>query len=352
MATTKKTSRRTGVALVAALGVLASAGAGAAALRSDDRMQVVLRTERIGDGVLTGTHVRLDGVQVGDVTGIESAGGGQQRITLRLDASQLPGLTDALSVDYAPSNLFGIGEVALRRGDGGRPLRDGATVDLTGGNATRVTDATMGALIRAVGQTTNEVLSPRLTEVLTQLATDAKAFAPIMQALVMLGRTVADTQVYAPSYLIGQYASTLRGAADFTGSTIDLLDRLNKIEVLRTQQPLFDAGVDLIANGFFPAISGVGQAGQRHLTGYSDLLVPLLDAMAQLVPTPAQSSAELRELLERVDRSFVNTPDGPVLRLEVALRGVPAVGVPLLAALGGSVASVAGPSGAPAGGER
>ncbi|WP_157535226.1 mammalian cell entry protein [Nocardia inohanensis] len=317
-----------GSAVLALVVAVAVGGAGYRAARADDRMEVVLRTQHIGDGVLAGTTVRLDGVAVGEVADIASAGGGQQRITMRLDASQLPGLTDSLLVDYAPANLFGIGEVELRRGTGGVPLRAGANIDLTG--AGRVTDATMGALIRSLGQTTNQVLTPRLTEVLTQFATDAKAFAPILEAIVMLGRAVADTQRYDPSYLIAQYAATLRGAAEFSGATVDLLDRINNIEILRNDQQLFDTGIDLVANKFFPAITGIGKVGAKHYTGYADMLTPLLDVTAQMVPAPQRSSAELRELLARIDRSFVDTPDGPVLQLEVALRGAPAVAVPLL----------------------
>ncbi|MFI7665682.1 MlaD family protein [Nocardia sp. NPDC049526] len=347
-ATTGKSARRTGVIALAVVAVVAAVWAGAQAVRADDRMRVTLRTEQIGDGIVTGARVRLDGVNIGEVTGIESAGAGQQQITLRLDKSQLTGLTDALVLDYAPSNLFGISEVELRRGQGGVPLHEGGNVDLTGASASRVSNATMGTLIRSLGQTTDRVLTPQLADVLTALATDAKAFTPILEAVVMLSRAVAETQRYDPSFLIGQYASTLHGTAEFAGATIDLLDHINNIEVLRTDQPLFDSGVDMIANKLFPAITNLGYTGQRHYTGYSDMLTPLLNVTAQMVPTPQRSSAELRTLLERIDNSFVDTPEGPVLRLELTLRGFPALAAPLLGAVGKGVAVATPAPGDPA----
>ncbi|MGA6204127.1 mammalian cell entry protein [Nocardia testacea] len=329
-AITAKSARRTGALACAVAAVVAAVWIGHHAVRVDARMAVTLRTEQIGDGVVAGARVRLDGVGVGEVTGISSVGAGQQQITLRLDGSQLTGLTDALVIDYAPSNLFGISELELRRGQGGAPLREGATIDLTGAAAFRVTDVTMGTLIRSLGQTTDQVLTPELTGVLTELATDAKAFTPILQAIVMLGRAVADTQRYDPSFLIGRYASTLYGTAEFAGATVDLLDHINNIEVLRTDQPLFDAGVTLLTDDLFPALANLGHVGQRHYTGYSDMLTPLLSITAQMVPTPQKSSAELRAILERIDNSFVDTPEGPVLQLELTLRGFPVPASPLL----------------------
>lgn len=331
-----KSARRTGAVALAVLVVVTAMWDACRSGQDDDRMAVMLRTEQVGDGVVAGTRVRFDGVQVGEVTGISSVGTGRQRITLRLDGSQLIGLTDTLAVDYAPSNLFGISEIALRRGQGGVPLRAGDEVDLVGAAASRVTDVTMGTLIRSLGQTTNQVLTPELTGVLTDLATDAKAFAPILEAIVMLGRAVAETQRYDPSFLIGQYASTLYGAAEFAGATVDLLYHIHNIEVLRTDRPLFDAGIDLLTDQLFPGLADVGRVGQRHYTGYSDMLTPLLNVTAQMVPNPQRSSAELRTILERIDNSFVDTPEGPVLQLELTLRGFPVLAAPLLGATGGA----------------
>ncbi|MFF0456482.1 MlaD family protein [Nocardia africana] len=354
-ATTGKSARRTGVLALAVVAVVAAVWAGSQAVRVDDRMRVTLRTEQIGDGVVTGARVRLDGVSVGEVTDIESIGAGQQQITLRLDKSQLTGVTDALVLDYAPSNLFGVSELELRRGQGGVPLHEGGNVDLTGAAASRVSNATLGTLIRSLGQTTDRVLTPQLADVLTALATDAKAFTPILEAVVMLGRAISDTQRYDPSFLIGQYASTLHGTAEIAGATVDLLDHINNIEVLRTDQPLFDSGIDMIANKLYPAITNLGRTGARHYTGYSDMLAPLLNVTAQMVPTPQRSSAELRTLLQRIDNSFVDTPEGPVLRLELTVRGFPVLAAPLFgnAGAGAGVATPApGVPAAIAGGTR
>ncbi len=289
-----------------------------------------LRTEQIGDGIVAGTQVRLDGVLVGEVGGIEPADRGTQRITLRLDGSRLRNIDASLGVDYAPANLFGISEVGLRRGPGGPPLHDGASLDLTGARAGAVYDATLGALIRSLSTVTTDVLTPNLVTLLDRLARDVGAFTPFLQAVVETFRTVAAVQKYDPSYLMRQYGAALAGGAPFVAATATLIEQINTIEVLRTDREHFDATVGAVVDRLFPAVSSTMNRAGAHLDAYTSMLVPLLSALAPMVAHPQRSSAQLRELLERLGATLPNTPDGPKLNLDVELRSVPAVSVPLL----------------------
>ncbi|QLY30451.1 MlaD family protein [Nocardia huaxiensis] len=304
--------------------------------RTETGLPITLHTERIGDGVLTGTQVRLNGVQVGEVTAITPADNGTQLIELRLDQDQLAGLDDSLRIDYAPANLFGISEIVLRRGAGGSPLRAGSEVDLTGLRANGVYDATLSGLLRSLAGVSNDVLTPQLSTVLGQLAADFHAFTPFLQTVVMLARTVAERQQVAPSELLGQYGSALEGGAQFVDSTLRVIDQVSGIEVLRTDREQFDATVAVIVDKLFPTLSATLFHAGDNFSGYTDMLAPLLRVLAQMVPAPQQSSAELRALLDRVRTAMPDTPAGPVLNLDIDLRGVPAVAVPLLGAAGGA----------------
>ncbi|NMN98899.1 MlaD family protein [Antrihabitans stalactiti] len=299
-------------------------------IRGDDRMQIVLQTEEIGDGIVEGTPVRLDGVAVGEIETIDTSTIGQQLITLRLNQSQLFGVTDTLDIDYAPANLFGISEIELRRGSGGTALGNHDVVDLTGRHGDRVRDVTMGNLLRSVTRTATDVLTPQLTDTLTTLAGDLEAFTPILEAIVSTGRNIADTQRYAASFLVGQFGSALSGAAPMVGGTIDLIDTVRNIEILHTHKETFDEVVQIAIHQLFPGVSTLLFTAQDYFAGYANMLPPVLDAATRMIPTPQLSSAQLRDLLARLDRSFTDTPDGPMLNLAVTLRGVPALSVPLL----------------------
>ncbi len=326
--TSRRAARILGViATVLAMVVALGWHWGSTARESQD-MRIQLRTNRIGDGVVHGAEVRLNGVTVGSVTDIAAKPGGQQLIMVSLNPAQLFGLTDSFDVDYAPSNLFGISEITLKRRSGGSALRNGALVDLTA--AGRVNDVTMGNLLRALSVNASDVLTPEMTELLNRASADLTAFTPMIQAVVNVSRAVADTQRYPPSFLIEQYASFFNGVSKFADGTIRLVYEVYSINVLRNDRARFDVGVGLVVDDLFPLISKLGWTAKDHLTAYSDAFTTLLNQLAQMVPNPAQSSADITELLNRLNLAFRDTPEGPELGLAVTLRGIPGLAVPLL----------------------
>lgn len=302
--------------------------------RPPDRFQVQLRTEQIGEGVIEGTRVRYDGVTVGEITEIAAVGEGRQLITLDLDKTQTASLTDAVTVDYAPENLFGISALTLRAAEGGAPLAEGALIDLAGAHADKVTDVTMGSLLRALTETSTEVLTPRLSELLATVNSEMSSFAPLWEAIITLSRAVADTQRYPAPYLIDQYSAFFGGVGDFASATFRLLHSVMNIEIFLTDRPRYDATITMVVDGALPSIGTLGDAANRHLSPYTTESTPLVAALAATVPAPGRSRAEVTELIDRLNRLFSDTPDGPAVNVAVTLRGMPGLAVPLLGTSG------------------
>lgn len=326
---------KVGAVALAVVVAVAAAWYGLRAVRADDGLRISLRTEQIGDGVLDGTQVRMNGVLIGKVVEIEPAERGTQRITLQLDDSRLFGLDDSMLVDYAPQNLFGISEIELRRGPGGSPLRTGASIDLTGKNSTAVYDATMGSILRSMSQVGGSVLTPQMASVIAQAAADVEAFTPLAQAIIAASRTVVDNQKMPPSELVGNLGPAFEGGGQFAGAAVEVVDVLRSIQRLQQDRPAYDHGVDLVVNKLLPTLSEtLGQAGTQ-LSGTTDVLATIVSALAQMVPAPQQTASQLTELLQRLRSAMPDSGHGPVLNVEVDLRGVPAVAVPLLGAGGG-----------------
>ncbi len=315
-------------ALVSVVAVNASTGG-----NNDDQLTVSLHTEQIGEGIVTGTKVRLDGVKVGEVAKISSSELGRQMIELDLDRDQTAALTDELNVDYAPANLFGISAVVLKRSDAGALLQDNETIDLTGPNADRVGNFTLARLLRMVTSTSVNVLTPQLTDLLTKSADDLQQFTPFLESVVVLSRTVAETQRYLPSFLIGEYASFLYGLGAYTSGTLGLVNEVMNIDILRYQRDKFDATIAMMGKGALPAFGRIGIVSGEYTKGSTDSLTPLLEAMVATMPNPARSTAQFDELLDRVDRTFSDGPNGPQVNLELTLQGVPGLAVPLLGLL-------------------
>ncbi|GAB2564284.1 hypothetical protein GCM10027167_84340 [Nocardia heshunensis] len=316
-----------------ALALVVAVVAGWALYRSqqtEDGLAISLRTEQIGDGVLVGTDVRANGVVVGKVTDIAPNQHGTQQISLRLDDSKLFGLDDSLSVDYAPANLFGISEIELRKGAGGSPLRAGTVLDFTGARAAAVYDATMGSILRSASQVGGSVLTPQMASVIAQAAADTQAFTPLAQALITAQRTITNNQKMPMSELFGKLGPAFDGGGQFAGATVQVVDLIRSMQRLQTDRADYDKNVAIVTGQLLPILANTFSQAGTQLSGTTDMLVPVLTALAQMVPRPQQSAVELRELLQRLSAAMPDNGQGPVLNVQVDLKGVPAIAVPLL----------------------
>ncbi|GAA1631414.1 hypothetical protein GCM10009764_62790 [Nocardia ninae] len=329
MAVDKQRSRLVGLVAVAVIVAVVAVLALQRELRTDDGMHISLHTEQVGDGILAGTPVRVDGVQVGTVTGVDPAERGTQRIGLRLDRSQLHGIDDSMRVDYAPANLFGISEIELRRGAGGSALRDDSVLDLTGANSAAIFDATMGSMLRSLSASGDSVLTPQMATVISQVSHDMKAFTPLAQAIIQAAQIVTDNQRMPFSELAAALGPAFYGAGNFAGANEVMVDMIRNIPRLQSNRESFDAGVRMHTDTLLPGIANLGTALGNDLSGVTDMLAPVLTLLAQMVPQPRQSGADLTELLRRLRAAMPDTPNGPVLNAEIDLSGMPVL-APLL----------------------
>ncbi|MFD3458191.1 MlaD family protein [Nocardia fluminea] len=302
-----------------------------------DQIRVALLVGEVGEGVGEGTDVRLDGVRVGSVAAIDFAGRSRQRIELTLSGSQLFGLTNALTVDYAPGNLFGISAIELHSTAGGAELVDGSTVDLTDRDADRVHDATLSALLKSTGQLTDEVLTPKLVELLSTVSRDLTAFTPLMQAIGTTARSYAETRQLPPSMLFDQFGSALTGLPPMLTGGLTLLNAeyTNKYLAVPDQLQRFGQMFEGIQYQLLPTVTQLLSTSQQYFGGILPMISLVLDRLSASVSTPQRSGEQLSELLTRLDTAFRDTPNGPVLDVAVELDVVPGLAAPLASILGG-----------------
>ncbi|WP_063046215.1 hypothetical protein [Nocardia pseudovaccinii] len=303
--------------------------------RPADDIRVALLATHVGAGVAPGTDVRLDGVRVGSVASVAIVGPGRQRIGLDLQGSQLFGLTDALTVDYAPGNLFGITALQLNSVNGGKPLTDGSTIDLSGRDPDRVRDATLAALLESTGQLTDDVLTPKLTELLRRTSHDINAFTPLLQAIGTTARSYTETRQLPPSFLLDQYGSALNGVPALLAGAAELLHSDLTNQQLQTKQDIqrFSEMFDKVKTLMLPAATDTLYTAQKYFQGFLPIATAILDQVSGAVSAPERSEGELSELLARLGTAFHDSPSGPVLNARVDLDVVPGLAGPLSALL-------------------
>ncbi|RMI30045.1 MlaD family protein [Nocardia stercoris] len=301
-----------------------------------DRIDIALVVDHVGEGIAAGTDVRLDGVRVGTVSAVDLAARGTRRIELALRRSQLFGLTDAVTADYAPGNLFGISTLDLHANPGGTELREGTAVDLTGAAANRVADATLSALLTSTGKLTDDVLTPQLTEVLRQVSHDVTAFTPLLQAIGATVRAAVETQQLPPSYLLDRFGSALTGLPSILTGGLTILKSDYENKYLASPDHIRDYGGLWVGvqDQLLPVLKQLLDAAQPEFGDLVPVAAAPLRQVAAAVSTPQRSAGQLSELLDRVGRSFHDTPDGPVVDADVNLDVVPGLAGPLAALLG------------------
>ncbi|WP_067902732.1 MlaD family protein [Nocardia vaccinii] len=323
-------ARTTGSLLVAAAVLTTASIYTFSGQQGSDGLEAHVRTEQVGDGITNGTVVQLDGVKVGKVASITSTEKGRQLVTLDLDRSQISGLNDDFELSYAPVNLFGVSAVVIKPTDGGPQLKDDATIDLTGANSSKVSDFTLGRLLETLTAESTTVLTPQLTDLLTTASSDLRRLAPFLESMMVLTRTAVDAQRYTPTSVIDHYSSFADGLGKYSSSTLTLMHSILNIEVFVHERDRFDATIAMFDRAF-PAMGHDGDVTREYFGPYTDMYTPVMTALAATLPDPATSRAQLTDLLSRLDRAFADSPEGPVMNLDVVLRGVPGLAIPLRA---------------------
>ncbi|NDZ94536.1 MCE family protein [Streptomyces sp. SID6673] len=318
--TTRRGARIIGIAAIMAVVVAVAAWR---TLPSDNsapsgQISVTLVTDHVGEGIEQGTEVRRDGVKIGTVRNIDQDPGGQ-RLTLSLDDASVSGLTEGLTIDYAPANLFGITQISMHTGTGGSRLRNGTVVRLTGSD--RVRDATTSVLLQSLGQLTGDVLTPRLAKLVAQISRDTTAFAPLLQAVIVSVESIADTQKMPYSPIVDGLGDALLGLPSTLSGGLVLLDSVYNEPYLKSaaRRANFDATVGMLAKQLIPSVAGLLQSIRPDYHELAELPVPLLGAVAGSVGGP-RTGTDLERLLTRLSRTFHDSPAGPIVNVAVELN--------------------------------
>jgi hypothetical protein len=168
--------------------------------RPQDVMTVVIEVPYVGQGVAAGTPVIMHGVQVGEVTEVRSisnGAGGGVRLMAHLQPNPTRGLTDAMKIDYRPSNYFGVTGINVTPGQNGRPLRSGMHIRLTPkGNFS------LQALLYRLGELSNGVFNRRMVSVIERATRYIDALNPLLETALIAGTSVAKVQTVSTERLL------------------------------------------------------------------------------------------------------------------------------------------------------
>lgn len=292
---------------------------------SDPRLALTVESADVGPGVKEGTRVTLRGVPVGEVQSVVVPRAGQARVAVRLDRSNIRGLTDALSVRYQPGNYFGVTEMALIPGQGGGDLRSGSTL------RPRSSNDTISDLLTRSAVSVSGVMTPKLIEVTKKATRYTQAITPLLQVAfsveqqnafstkVPIGttlRTVRTTLDGAPGLVEGAFEGwfvpQMRGgeAAGTLDYTVNNYDKIDKTTTL-------------LGTGFFTPLADMFGSHEAEFTPGTVMLRVIMDSTTKVMRT-VSVPRQVVPLITGVNRAFITVPEGTALRMNVIADRLPA----------------------------
>jgi phospholipid/cholesterol/gamma-HCH transport system substrate-binding protein len=245
-------------------------------------------------GLLTGNDVRIAGVRVGQVDGIELADRKLAKVTFSMDAKRKIPESTILRLRYR--NLVGERYLAVTEGPGsGEPLKPGATVPLAQTrNALDLTVLFNGfrPLFQALDpQTTNEVAF----ELVKTLQGEGGTLESLMQRTASLTTTLADRDA-----VIGRVINNL-------STVLDTLDNGDQLSQLILQLRRMSAGFAQDREAIGQSIAGISDLTSATTDLLADVRGPLRSDIAQLnalAGTLATNKETVNGVLQRLPQKL------------------------------------------------
>lgn len=328
-----------------------------------DLISIGIDTPYVGQGVAVGTPVIMHGVKIGQVMTVSSISGGGVRLETDLQRGPTRGLTDAMGIDYRPSNYFGVTGINVIPADTGRPLQNGMQISITPkGNFS------LQALLYRLGEITNGVFNQRLISVIERATRYVDGLNPLLETVLIVGDSVAKVQTVSTERLL---RNTTGVSVAFPGFVDALIGTGN--EWLRSYFVDFDPEQFKNIWKYYPVLD---EDHKQHYEANAELFrevnfdgdeyysrhwVPVLDAartdlfsrvgylegsmmndmfpvlestrkLTDAVPkivSPENFAYTLTELRRRFERIYAGSGDQRALQVRLILDRLPAVAAPL-----------------------
>lgn len=336
--------------------------------RPHDIVGVTIDASYVGQGVIADTPVILHGVKIGRVVSVANNAGGGVRLQTDLQQGPIRGLTDAMQIDYRPSNYFGVTAINVIPTKGGRPLQNGMQIKVKpDGNFS------LQALLYRLGELSNGVFNQRLVSVIERSTRYVDGLNPLLETALIVGDAFAKVQTVSSERLLRNATGVsvaFPGFLDGTVSTgkdiyhtgysgFDLEEAKKKSRYYPTWDEsrkkhlddMYRLHMDNLSNDKYmnashDQILNIAKTDLFLRVGYLEgshinELFPVLESVRTLADTvpkilsPDSFAYTLTELRRRFEHMYEGSGDQRALQVRIQLDRVPGVAAPLGLPMGG-----------------
>nr|WP_132992706.1 MlaD family protein [Gordonia zhaorongruii] len=297
----------------------------------DDRMRFSITAPSLPDGIRVGVPVDVRGETVGEVCALDLSRPDSTRIEVCVNSSATGELTDDAVVSFVSRNLFGSDALRLNPTQSGAPVTSGSVLEL----AEPPANYTITATVRSAGSFTLPVLSPKLSDLLSQVSDTTIRLSPFLTAATVALQTMQRGDVTRLTSMMPTIDDALNGAGAAGSGAVGALVKIISNELLqdgaytaRVQNMIADIGglfSDL--GSLFNGMSGLGVT-MDLMTSFT---TPLRYALRDVTP------GQVGSLIDRFGGAFHTDPatGRTTLSVEADLDVVPGAAAPLRALIAG-----------------
>ncbi|MCS3778816.1 MlaD family protein [Tsukamurella ocularis] len=157
----------------------------------DERFVVTLTSDKVGDGLQSGTDVRFRGLRIGRVDEVQVRADGKQYVTLDLDPAQARALTTDVVPVYTASSMFTSTDIEFVPGvQRGRPLSNGQTL----GVRSDMSFGTLTSVLNRAGKLTGTLGDPAVVNAILKLTNDSDPYVRLLKETFPVVSQVAKDQ--------------------------------------------------------------------------------------------------------------------------------------------------------------
>lgn len=326
MAASRSEYVRRGIVAMAATCVVAMVITVIVHLTPDDDMTIAMHTTSVAGGIVSGSSVVVNGDEVGTVRAVTSPSPGDFVVDLSIDPDRLrPGLlTSDMGVMYAPKNVFGIGAVVLKTSGGGQAIGNG------GDFYPAVTeDATLTTLLRNLSDLDEKAFTPYVGAILASAGQATMGLVPVVGIAGRLAEQITATQTLPTAQTFPKMAELFDSLGYTTRVILPPVRSL--LDWQAPRRPGFTEsqrmGLEEFAKYTIPGLGELlGKGEVADLVPFVPVVNQLLDRVVSTFPDAKLNGLQIADLIGRVDRTIHPGKNGPVVDVDVVLRGLPVIG--------------------------
>ncbi|SLG56249.1 MlaD family protein [Mycobacteroides abscessus] len=319
----RRTLVRTGAAVALAATLIATVVIMLPKREPANTIRILLTTPSVGQGIDVDSTVLLRGAPVGAIIALNHHGE-LTDLQIRLNTSDIHGLTDEFGYDFRPKNTFGVSALSLTPRDGGSPLIEGQRI----ARAPEI-NATMSQMLSGQVNFVNKVLTDKLARFIGHSVNYTAATAPLIESGLAFTSLITQTQREESAVLLRRFNRILEPLPGFVDSVFFTMHDLRNAK--QVDAPIDNPAViydsfSLIGTELFGKTGDLLGKHQREFRPGAEIARSFADAVSTMLQR-SRGSARLDKLLAGLTEVY-NGPNSvhssqKSFKLKVVLEPLP-----------------------------